>query len=115
MNAWRVPYEAHTSVVGYASEGSALEACGVATGFSPWGLHFSLLKCVKKVMRQACYFCNTDYGQRDPLSDKGGAHGLCPVHYETELKRVKLPGHPVRTGQARRTSRTHSGEPKASK
>ena len=23
MNAWRVPYEAHTSVVGYASEGSA--------------------------------------------------------------------------------------------
>ena len=24
MNAWRVPYEAHTSVVGYASEGSAL-------------------------------------------------------------------------------------------
>jgi hypothetical protein len=24
MNAWRVPYEAHTSVVRYASEGSAL-------------------------------------------------------------------------------------------
>jgi hypothetical protein len=23
MDAWRVPYEAHTSVVGYASEGSA--------------------------------------------------------------------------------------------
>jgi hypothetical protein len=23
MNAWKVPYEAHTSVVGYASEGSA--------------------------------------------------------------------------------------------
>jgi hypothetical protein len=26
--------------VGCASEGSALEACGGATGFSPWGLHF---------------------------------------------------------------------------
>ena len=26
MNAWRVPYEAHTSVVGYASEGSALRS-----------------------------------------------------------------------------------------
>jgi hypothetical protein len=26
LNAWRVPYEAHTSVVGYASEGSALRS-----------------------------------------------------------------------------------------
>jgi len=26
MNAWRVPYEAHTSVVGYASEDSALRS-----------------------------------------------------------------------------------------
>ena len=26
--------------MGCASEGSALEACGGATGFSPWGLHF---------------------------------------------------------------------------
>jgi len=26
MNTWRVPYEAHTSVVGFASEGSALRS-----------------------------------------------------------------------------------------
>jgi hypothetical protein len=51
MNALRVPYEAHTSVVGYASEGSAYEACGgdtpacrnalqlADTGFSLWVLH----------------------------------------------------------------------------
>jgi len=30
--------------VGYASEGSAPEACGGATGFSPWGLYFLSLE-----------------------------------------------------------------------
>ncbi|OGP71262.1 MAG: hypothetical protein A2W09_07600 [Deltaproteobacteria bacterium RBG_16_50_11] len=40
-------------------------------------------------MRQVCYVCNTVYGQKDPLSDKRETHGLCPVHYETELKRIK--------------------------
>jgi len=40
MNALRVPYEAHTSVVGVALRRvPPYEACGGATGFSPWGLH----------------------------------------------------------------------------
>jgi hypothetical protein len=37
MDAWRVPYEAHTSVVGYASEGSTLQSMGRSHGLSPWG------------------------------------------------------------------------------
>jgi len=36
MNAWRIPYEAHMSVVGYASEGSALR--------SMWRSHASVPK-----------------------------------------------------------------------
>jgi len=37
MNAWRVPYEAHTSVVGYASEGSALRSMWRSHGLQPVG------------------------------------------------------------------------------
>jgi len=44
MNASRVPYEAHTSVVGYASEGSARRSLwsrnalqGAGNDFGPWG------------------------------------------------------------------------------
>jgi hypothetical protein len=40
MNAWRVPYEAHTSVVGYASEGSA---CLRRSGYAQAGLNLSPL------------------------------------------------------------------------
>jgi hypothetical protein len=35
MNAWRVPYEAHMSVVGYASEGSALRKVWRSYGLQP--------------------------------------------------------------------------------
>ena len=52
-------------------------------------LLFSSETCKRRVMRQVCYVCNTVYGQKDPLSDKRETHGLCPVHYETELKRIK--------------------------
>jgi hypothetical protein len=89
MNAWRVPYEPEVSVVAYASEGSTLRGMWRNTDLGPWGLHFFLVNRVKKVMRQVCYVCNTDYGQKDPLSDKRETHGLCPVHYKTELKRLK--------------------------
>ena len=37
MNAWRVPYEARTSVVGYASEGSALRSMWRSQGLQPVG------------------------------------------------------------------------------
>ena len=40
-------------------------------------------------MRQVCYICDTVYGEKGPLMDKGETHGLCPVHYKTELKRLK--------------------------
>jgi hypothetical protein len=42
MNPWRVPYEAHTSVVGYASEGSACMLNHTPArkhGLQPVGLH----------------------------------------------------------------------------
>ena len=39
MNAWRVPYEAQMSVVGYASEGSALRSMWRSHGLQPVGLH----------------------------------------------------------------------------
>ena len=39
MNAWRVPYEAHMSVVGYASEGSALRSMWRTHWLQPGGLH----------------------------------------------------------------------------
>jgi hypothetical protein len=37
MNAWRVPYEAHGSVVGCASEGSALRSMWRSHGLQPVG------------------------------------------------------------------------------
>ena len=36
--------------MGCASEGSALEACGGATGFSPWGLHFLFINLFKTLI-----------------------------------------------------------------
>jgi len=41
-------------VVGCASEGSALEACGGATGFSPWGLHILILSFPCKRESRRC-------------------------------------------------------------
>jgi len=52
MNAWRVPLEAQTSVVGYAPEGSARRSMWRSHGLQPVGLHFlklSLPKSSKKV------------------------------------------------------------------
>jgi hypothetical protein len=37
VNAWRVPYEARMSVVGYASEGSACLRAGTDFGVQAWG------------------------------------------------------------------------------
>ena len=58
MNAWRVPYEAHTSVVGYASEGSALRKhveeprLRAVTHFDvqAWGLHRNRAGVTEKIL-----------------------------------------------------------------
>jgi hypothetical protein len=42
MNALRVPYEAHTSVVGFASEGSALRSMWRSHGLQPVGAPLAL-------------------------------------------------------------------------
>ena len=39
-------------------------------------------------MRQVCYICDTVYGEKGPLSDKGETHGLCPAHLKSEMKRL---------------------------
>jgi hypothetical protein len=52
-------------------------------------LPFSAEMFKKKVIGRVYYGSNTAYVQKDPLSDKRKKHGLCPVHYETELKRLK--------------------------
>jgi len=76
MNTWRAPYEAHTSVEGFASEDSALpkhleeprlraethfgvQALNLAwyragTGFSPWGPHTNNMNYEKQFNWLAC-------------------------------------------------------------
>jgi CheY-like chemotaxis protein len=42
-------------------------------------------------MIQVCYYkgCGAIYGEKDPLSDKGETHGLCPRHLEISLKEIR--------------------------
>jgi len=42
-------------------------------------------------MIQVCYYkgCGVIFGEKEPLSDKGKTHGLCPKHLEISLKEIK--------------------------
>ncbi len=42
-------------------------------------------------MIQVCYYegCGIIYGEKEPLSDKGITHGLCPKHLEIYLNEIK--------------------------
>jgi len=42
-------------------------------------------------MIQICYYkgCGVIYGEKEPLSDKGKTHGLCPKHLEVSLIEIK--------------------------
>ena len=42
-------------------------------------------------MIQVCYYkgCGVIFGEKEPLSDKGETHGLCPKHLEISLKEIK--------------------------
>jgi len=42
-------------------------------------------------MIQVCYYegCGIVYGEKEPLSDKGKTHGLCPKHLEIYLDEIK--------------------------
>ena len=42
-------------------------------------------------MIQVCFYkgCGVVYGEKEPLSDKGTTHGLCPKHFEIYLDEIK--------------------------
>ena len=42
-------------------------------------------------MIRVCYYkgCGITFGEKEPLSDKGITHGLCPKHHEISLKELK--------------------------
>jgi len=42
-------------------------------------------------MTQVCYYkgCGVVYGEKEPLSNKGRTHGLCPKHLKISLKEIK--------------------------
>jgi CheY-like chemotaxis protein len=42
-------------------------------------------------MIRVCYYkgCGVAFGEKEPLSDKGITHGLCPKHHEISLKELK--------------------------
>ena len=42
-------------------------------------------------MIRVCYYrgCGVAYGEKEPLSDKGTTHGLCPKHLKISLKEIK--------------------------
>ena len=56
-------------------------------------------------MIQVCVYkgCGIIYGEKEPLSDKRVAHGLCPKHYEISLKELspKIEKLTDRTGSFR--------------
>jgi len=54
MNALRVPYKAHTSVVGFASEGSALRSMWRSHGLQPVGAPLLLCLPFKSFHEQLC-------------------------------------------------------------
>ena len=43
-------------------------------------------------MIRVCYYkgCGVAFGEKEPLSDNGITHGLCPKHYEISLRELKV-------------------------
>jgi hypothetical protein len=47
------------------------------------------------MIRVCCYRgCGTIYGEKEPLSNKGTTHGLCPRHLEMTLKEIRAEQDP---------------------
>jgi len=76
MNAWRVPYEAHLSVVGYASEGSALRSMWRSDGLQPVGAPPARRTCLREV---------------PPCGTKAGKTLAGPEPNRVQGRRVKPP------------------------
>ena len=39
-------------------------------------------------MFQICYICKLCYGEKAPFDDESETHGLCPTHFESEMKKI---------------------------
>lgn len=40
-------------------------------------------------MRQVCYVCRVQYGEKEPLDDNSETSGLCPRCYPKEIEKLE--------------------------